>query len=122
MAGSGTAHLRTDVEPLLRVEKMVVEFPVGRTGLKVHAVSDVSIDVPGRGAQTVPANDIREIEWEGEPALIKRARSEENGRLRSTRRPTAAPHRFHPGTSCRNALVLASPTTAQTHSTGRIGT
>src|SRR3954462_15514803 len=45
MAGSGTAHLRTAEEPLLRAEHLVVEFPVGKTGLKVQAVSDVSIDV-----------------------------------------------------------------------------
>jgi len=45
MAGTGTAHLRTDDTPLLRVEDLVVEFPVGRTGLRVHAVSNVSIDV-----------------------------------------------------------------------------
>jgi peptide/nickel transport system ATP-binding protein len=48
MAGSGTAHLRNPDETLLRVEELVVEFPVGHTGLKVHAVSNVSIDVkPG---------------------------------------------------------------------------
>jgi peptide/nickel transport system ATP-binding protein len=48
VAGSGTAHLRPADETLLRVEELVVEFPVGRTGLKVHAVSNVSIDVkPG---------------------------------------------------------------------------
>ncbi len=29
----------------MRVEHLVVEFPVGRTGLKVNAVSDVSLDV-----------------------------------------------------------------------------
>jgi peptide/nickel transport system ATP-binding protein len=45
MAGSGTAHLRPAEETLLRVEHLVMEFPVGRTGLKVNAVSDVSIDV-----------------------------------------------------------------------------
>jgi oligopeptide/dipeptide ABC transporter ATP-binding protein len=45
MAGSGTAHLRPEEESLLRVENLVVEFPVGRSGLKVHAVSDVSLDV-----------------------------------------------------------------------------
>ncbi|MEL7155960.1 MAG: oligopeptide/dipeptide ABC transporter ATP-binding protein [Actinomycetota bacterium] len=45
MAGSGQAHLRPADESLLRVENMVVEFPVGGTGLKVHAVSDVSVDV-----------------------------------------------------------------------------
>ena len=45
MAGSGTAHLRAAGETLLRVENLVVEFPVGSTGLKVHAVSDVSLDV-----------------------------------------------------------------------------
>src|SRR3954447_13999402 len=48
MAGSGTAHLRAPGETLLRVEHLLVEFPVGRTGLKVNAVTDVSLDVkPG---------------------------------------------------------------------------
>ena len=45
MAGSGHAHLRSEDETLLRVENLVVEFPVGGTGLKVHAVSDVSVDI-----------------------------------------------------------------------------
>ncbi len=45
MAGSGKAHLRASDDSLLRVENMVVEFPVGNTGLKVHAVSDVSVDI-----------------------------------------------------------------------------
>jgi peptide/nickel transport system ATP-binding protein len=45
MAGSGTAHLRGVDESLLRVENLVVEFPVGRSGLKVNAVTNVSIDV-----------------------------------------------------------------------------
>ena len=44
MAGSGTAHLRADLDPLIRVEHLTVEFPVGN-GLKVHAVSDISFDV-----------------------------------------------------------------------------
>ena len=30
---------------LLRVENLVVEFPAGRRGQKVHAVTDVSLDV-----------------------------------------------------------------------------
>ncbi|MEP6623224.1 MAG: oligopeptide/dipeptide ABC transporter ATP-binding protein, partial [Acidimicrobiia bacterium] len=48
MAGSGTAHLRTSADSVLRIENLVVEFPVGRSGLKVHAVSNVSIDIlPG---------------------------------------------------------------------------
>jgi peptide/nickel transport system ATP-binding protein len=48
MAGSGTAHLRPEGDTLLRVEQLVVEFPFGRSGLRVHAVSNVSIDVlPG---------------------------------------------------------------------------
>jgi len=44
MAGSGTAHLRDD-DPnvLVRVEEMVVEFPI--SGGKVHAVSGVSFDL-----------------------------------------------------------------------------
>jgi len=45
MAGTGTAHLRDPSETILRAEDLVVEFPVGRTGLKVHAVSGISIDV-----------------------------------------------------------------------------
>jgi peptide/nickel transport system ATP-binding protein len=48
MAGSGTAHLRNNDETLLRAEHLVVEFPIGRTGLKVNAVTDVSLDIrPG---------------------------------------------------------------------------
>ena len=48
MAGSGTAHLRDAAASILRAENLVVEFPIGSTGLKVHAVSDVSIDLlPG---------------------------------------------------------------------------
>lgn len=47
MAGNGQAHLRHTDDALLRVENLVVEFPVGRNA-KVHAVSDVSLDVrPG---------------------------------------------------------------------------
>jgi peptide/nickel transport system ATP-binding protein len=47
MAGSGKAHLH-DGETLLRVEELLVEFPVGRSGAKVNAVSGISFDVrPG---------------------------------------------------------------------------
>ncbi|MFE6508395.1 ABC transporter ATP-binding protein [Nocardioides sp. NPDC057767] len=47
MAGTGTAHLRPDQGPVLSVDEMVVEFPVGR-GQKVHAVSGLSLDLlPG---------------------------------------------------------------------------
>lgn len=46
MAGTGKAHLRTgNPDVLLSVEDLVVEFPVGRTGLKVNAVSGISFDV-----------------------------------------------------------------------------
>jgi peptide/nickel transport system ATP-binding protein len=47
MAGSGKAHLRNGNgnDVLLRVEDLVVEFPVGHTGLTVHAVSGISFDV-----------------------------------------------------------------------------
>jgi peptide/nickel transport system ATP-binding protein len=44
MAGTGKAHLRTDDDVVLRVEDLVVEFPM-RRGLKVHAVSGISFDV-----------------------------------------------------------------------------
>jgi peptide/nickel transport system ATP-binding protein len=48
MAGTGTAHLRSPEETLLRVEDLVVEFKAGHSGLKVHAVSNISLDVkPG---------------------------------------------------------------------------
>ena len=43
MAGSGKAHLRDDPNVLVRVEEMVVEFPI--TGGTVHAVSGVSFDL-----------------------------------------------------------------------------
>jgi len=45
MAGSGTAHLRAAEETLLRVEDLVVEFPIGKSGLKVNAVTKVSLDI-----------------------------------------------------------------------------
>ena len=52
MAGTGKAHLRDADDVLLRVEDLVVEFPVGRTGLKVNAVSGISLDVlPRRDAR-----------------------------------------------------------------------
>ena len=43
MAGSGTAHLRD--KSLLRVENLVVEFPVKGTRQKVRAVSNISFDL-----------------------------------------------------------------------------
>ncbi len=43
MAGTGTAHLRDEDEVLVRVENMVVEFPI--SGGTVHAVSGVSFDL-----------------------------------------------------------------------------
>ena len=46
MAGTGTAHLRPlDDRTVLRAENVVVEFPIGRTGLVVSAVAGVSLDV-----------------------------------------------------------------------------
>ncbi len=44
MAGSGRVQLRDSEDVLLRVEDLVVEFPVGRKRV-VHAVSSVSFDV-----------------------------------------------------------------------------
>jgi len=44
VAGSGSAHLRDDQKPLLRVENLVVNF-TGAGGRTVHAVSDVSFDL-----------------------------------------------------------------------------
>ncbi len=45
MAGTGKAHLRTEGDVLLRVDDLVVEFPIGHTGLKVNAVTGISLDV-----------------------------------------------------------------------------
>jgi peptide/nickel transport system ATP-binding protein len=45
MAGTGKAHMRDTPDVLLRVDDLVVEFPVGRTGLKVNAVTGISFDV-----------------------------------------------------------------------------
>ena len=46
MAGTGNAHLRpADDRTVLRAENIVVEFPIGRTGLVVSAVAGVSLDV-----------------------------------------------------------------------------
>jgi len=45
VAGTGTAHLRDSPDTLLRVEGLVVEFPLGNTGLRVNAVSGISFDV-----------------------------------------------------------------------------
>ena len=45
MAGTGKAHLRPRGTALLTIEDLVVEFPVGRKGLKVNAVSGISLDV-----------------------------------------------------------------------------
>ena len=47
MAGTGTAHLRTQAPAeavVLRVEDLVVEFPIGRN-LRVSAVAGISFDV-----------------------------------------------------------------------------
>ncbi len=45
MAGTGKAHLRDPEQVLLRAEDLTVEFPIGATGAKVHAVSGISLDV-----------------------------------------------------------------------------
>ena len=44
MAGTGTAHLRSDSDPLLSIENLVVEFHTGRNQT-VQAVTDVRLDV-----------------------------------------------------------------------------
>jgi peptide/nickel transport system ATP-binding protein len=44
MAGTGTAHLRSDDRVLLRVEDLVVEFQAAG-GKRVHAVSGISLDL-----------------------------------------------------------------------------
>ena len=46
MAGTGDAHLRpVDARTVLRAENVVVDFPLGRTGLVVSAVAGISLDV-----------------------------------------------------------------------------
>ncbi len=52
MAGTGKAHLRDADDVLLRVEDLVVEFPVGRTGLGgERRVGDQLRRPPGRDAR-----------------------------------------------------------------------
>ena len=47
MAGTGTSHLRPAADSVLRVNDLVVEFPVGRKAV-VHAVSGLDFDLlPG---------------------------------------------------------------------------
>ena len=46
MAGTGKAHLRDrNEEVVLRVDDLVVDFPIGRRGKTVSAVAGVSVDV-----------------------------------------------------------------------------
>ena len=45
MAGTGKAHLRDADKAVLRIEDLVVEFPIARGKLKVHAVSGISLDI-----------------------------------------------------------------------------
>jgi peptide/nickel transport system ATP-binding protein len=44
MAGTGDAHLRADGDIVLRVDDLVVEFPIGRQQ-SVSAVAGISFDV-----------------------------------------------------------------------------
>src|ERR1700719_1390668 len=44
MAGTGTAHLRSPDDVLVRVEDLIVEFPAKRGG-RIHAVSGISFDI-----------------------------------------------------------------------------
>ena len=45
MAGTGKAHLRDASKAIVRVEDLVVEFPIARGKLKVNAVSGISLDI-----------------------------------------------------------------------------
>ena len=46
MAGTGHAHLRPAGDDIvLRADDLVVDFPIGRTGLVVSAVAGISLDV-----------------------------------------------------------------------------
>jgi peptide/nickel transport system ATP-binding protein len=97
MAGTGTAHMRgDDPDIVLRVRDLVVEFPVGHTGLKVNAVSGISLDVKrgetlglvgesgcgksttGRAIMQLPRPTAGSIEFEGnELTTMSRARMRE---------------------------------------------
>ena len=92
MAGSGTAHLRDAGDTLLRVENLVVEFPVGPTGRKVHAVSDVSIDV-ARGRDPRPRRRVGLRQVDHRPGHHAAAAAHRRvGRLRGP-----GPHRARQG-------------------------
>lgn len=52
--------------------------PVGGT-ITAITKTDVTVNVPARGEQTIPANDILRIDWDGQPPVFTRALTEENG-------------------------------------------
>ena len=81
MAGSGHAPLREDLEVLLTVRDLEVEFPVGK-GAVVHAVSGISFDVAegetlgivgesGCGKSTVAKSIIRLNDIKRAPSTIR---------------------------------------------------
>ena len=45
MAGTGKAHLRTDGDVLLRVEDLVVEFPVGQQNFNGEIAEELGIEL-----------------------------------------------------------------------------
>ncbi|WP_280436343.1 ABC transporter ATP-binding protein [Nocardia carnea] len=100
MAGTGTAHLRPDdTDVVLSVQNLVVEYDTAHSG-KVHAVSDVSLDIrrgetlglvgeSGCGKSTLakaimqlPPPTSGQVLFKGDDLTTKSAR-----KLRSVRRP-----------------------------------
>ena len=86
MAGSGDAHLRPDGEALLSVEDLVVEFPVGRTGLQVNAVSGIILR---RAARRDPRPRRRVGLRQVDHRSGHHAAAPADGRQRRVRRPGA---------------------------------
>ncbi len=62
MAGSGKAHMSANGDALLRVEDLVVEFPLGGDRV-VHAVSGISFEVTkGETLGLVGESGLRQVD------------------------------------------------------------
>ena len=107
MAGTGKAHLRDNGDVLLRVEDLVVEFPVGRTGLKVHAVSGISFDVL-RGETLGLVGETGCGKSTTGRAIMMLPRPQRLGRVRGTRAHRAA-RRRHARARTRMQMIFQDP-------------
>ena len=88
MAGSGTAHLRPADDVLLRVENLVVEFPVGPQAARSPRSPSISFDVLGRDPR--PRRRVRLRQVDHRPGHHAAAPPDPAGRCTSTARSSTA--------------------------------